>query len=208
MRIGNIELSWLGHATFLAKGSKTVYTDPYILPANPEKADIILITHDHFDHCAPEKVKRIQKEETVIVATADCLPKLSGNKMAILPGQEKEIMGATVRAIPAYNSSKSFHPRSSNWVGYLFTLDGTTVYIAGDTDFIPEMNGLKPDIALLPIGGTYTMNIDEAVQATAAIAPKTVVPMHYGTFDGIHADPNEFRRKMNEKNPRIEVALL
>jgi L-ascorbate metabolism protein UlaG (beta-lactamase superfamily) len=208
MRIGNIELSWLGHATFMAKGSKILYTDPYILPANPEKADIILITHDHFDHCAPDKVKQIQRENTVIVATADCLPKLAGDVRAIVPGQEMDLLGVRIKAVPAYNSNKSFHPRAHNWVGYLFTIDQTKIYIAGDTDFIPEMKGLAPDIALLPIGGTYTMNIDEAVQAAIAIGPKTVVPMHYDTFDGIHADPNEFKKKVTEANPGISVELL
>ena len=208
MKIGNISLTWLGHDTFLIEGEKTVYTDPYVLPANPKKADLILITHDHYDHCDPDKVKQIQKSDTVIVTTPDCARKLTGNIKSIRPGQSVTIGDIAIKAIPAYNVGKQFHPKSSGWVGFVFKVSGTTFYIAGDTDFIPEMSGLKPDIALLPIGGKFTMDIDQAVEATFSIDPKIVVPMHYDTFGGIEADPNEFKEKVNDRNPAIRVEIL
>jgi L-ascorbate metabolism protein UlaG (beta-lactamase superfamily) len=208
MKIGNISLTWLGHDTFLIEGEKTVYTDPYVLPANPKKADLILITHDHYDHCDPDKVKQIQKSDTVIVTTPDCARKLTGNIKSIRPGQSVTIGDIAIRAVPAYNLGKQFHPKASGWVGFVFKVSGTTFYIAGDTDFIPEMSGLKPDIALLPIGGKFTMDIDQAVEATFSIDPKIVVPMHYDTFGGIEADPNEFKEKVNDRNPAIRVEIL
>jgi len=208
MKVGNVTISWAGHSTFVIEGEKVIYTDPYVMPSNPKKADLILITHDHYDHCDVGKVRQIQKADTVIVTTPDCASKLSGNIKIIKPGQNLTVDSVRIRAIPAYNINKSFHPKSNNWVGFVFTVSGTTFYIAGDTDFIPEMKGLKPDVAMLPIGGTYTMNIDEAVKATLAIEPKTVIPMHYNTFNGIEADPQEFKEKVNDKNPSIKVEIL
>ena len=208
MKIGNISLTWLGHDTFLIEGEKIVYTDPYVLPENPKKADLILITHDHYDHCDAGKVKQIQKSDTVIVTTPDCARKLTGNIKSIRPGQSVTIGDIAIRAIPAYNLGKQYHPKASGWVGFVFKVSGTTFYIAGDTDFIPEMNGLKPDIALLPIGGKFTMDKDQAVEATLSIDPKIVIPMHYDTFGGIEADPNEFKEKLNARNPAIRVEIL
>jgi L-ascorbate metabolism protein UlaG (beta-lactamase superfamily) len=208
MKIGNISLTWLGHDTFLIEGEKVIYTDPYLLPENPKKADLILITHDHYDHCVPEKVKQIQKSDTVIVTTPDCARKLTGNIKIIRPGQNITIGDIAIKAIPAYNVGKQFHPKASGWVGFMFSVGGTTLYLAGDTDFIPEMNGLKPDIALLPIGGKFTMDIDQAVEATLSIEPKIVIPMHYNTFGGIEADPNEFKERIVSRNPGIRVEIL
>jgi len=208
MKIGNVSLTWFGHDTFLIEADKTVYTDPFILPANPKKADLILITHDHYDHCDASKVRQIQKAGTVIVTTPDCASKLSGDIKTIKPGQNMTIGNILIRAIPAYNIGKQFHPKSSNWVGFIFTVSGTTFYIAGDTDFIPEMKGLKPDVALLPIGGNYTMDIEQAVSAVLAISPKIAIPMHYGTIDGTEADPVEFKEKVNAKRPDIKVEIL
>jgi L-ascorbate metabolism protein UlaG (beta-lactamase superfamily) len=208
VKIGNVDITWCGHDTFLIEGEKGIYTDPFVLPSTPKKADLILITHDHYDHCVPEKVKQIQKSDTVIVTTPDCARKLTGNIKSIRPGQSVTIGDIAIKAIPAYNVGKQFHPKSSGWVGFVFKVSGTTFYIAGDTDFIPEMNGLKPDIALLPIGGKFTMGIDQAVEATLSIEPKIVIPMHYDTFGGIEADPNEFKEKVNDRNPAIRVEIL
>jgi L-ascorbate metabolism protein UlaG (beta-lactamase superfamily) len=208
VKIGNVDITWCGHDTFLIEGEKVIYTDPFVLPSTPKKADLILITHDHYDHCVPEKVKQIQKSDTVIVTTPDCARKLTGNIKSIRPGQSVTIGDIAIKAIPAYNVGKQFHPKSSGWVGFVFKVSGTTFYIAGDTDFIPEMNGLKPDIALLPIGGKFTMGIDQAVEATLSIEPKIVIPMHYDTFGGIEADPNEFKEKVNDRNPAIRVEIL
>jgi L-ascorbate metabolism protein UlaG (beta-lactamase superfamily) len=208
MRIDRLDVMHPGHATFVIVGEKTVYIDPYVLPASPKKADLILITHPHYDHCDPGKVSLIRKADTVIVATADCAKMLSGDVRAIKPGQTIKVGDIEVRAVPAYNVGKPFHPKANGWVGFILKVGGTTLYHAGDTDFIPEMKEIKADIALLPIGGTYTMDVEQAVQAALAIKPRIVIPMHYNAIEGTEANPKEFKRKINEKNPNIKVEVL
>jgi L-ascorbate metabolism protein UlaG (beta-lactamase superfamily) len=205
MKIGNLSVTRPGHATFVIEGEKIVYTDPYILPANPKKADLILITHSHYDHCDADKVRQIQKAGTVIVTTTDCADKLSGNIRIIRPGQSIVVENITIKAVPAYNIGKPYHPKQNGWVGFVFSIDNTTFYHAGDTDFIPEMKNIKADVALLPIGGTYTMDVGQAVQAALAIAPKIAIPMHYNTFDGIGADPQEFKEKLAKSPVKVEI---
>ena len=141
----NIE--FLGHATFKVKGSKIIYTDPYMIQSD-ETADIILITHSHFDHCSVEDIAKICSEKTVIIASKDCIDTLkdmSGKVTGLEPNERMEIDGVAVEAIHAYNINKSFHPKSSNWNGYIFSLDGMQYYHPGDTDKIPEMENIKAD---------------------------------------------------------------
>jgi len=184
------KLSWLGHASFKIKGkTKVVYIDPWKLSGSPEPADIILIGHSHFDHLSVPDVEKIQKQSTVIITTADCASGLKGNIKIIKPGSTVVVDDITIQAIPAYNVIKAFHPKSNEWVGFILTLDGERLYYASDTDFIPEMKALKNiDIALLPIGGTYTMNANEAAQAAKTINPRIVVPYHYGDIIGTKED--------------------
>jgi L-ascorbate metabolism protein UlaG (beta-lactamase superfamily) len=185
---------WLGHDTFRFDGPPVVYVDPFKLPAGAPRADLILITHDHFDHCSPDDVKAIRGAKTVIVAPRAAAAKLPGPVEVIAPGQEKTLLGVTIKAIPAYNTDKQFHPKAAGMVGYLFTLAGTTYYHAGDTDDIPEMAGLAPDVALLPVSGTYVMTADEAAAAARAIKPKAAIPMHYGTIVGGASDAERFAK--------------
>ncbi len=177
-------LTWLGHASFKLKaGDKTIYIDPWKVKKG--EADLILITHSHFDHLSPDDVRRIQKKDTVIIATKDSASKLKGDNV--------DIDDMQIQAVPAYNIGKNYHPKTNGWVGFVITLGGKKIYHAGDTDAIPEMKRVSVDTALLPIGGTYTMTADEAAQIANEFGPKLVVPMHWGTIVGSEADAERFK---------------
>lgn len=193
----DVKVEWLGHACFrISTKNKIIYFDPYILPKDLQKADIIFVTHEHFDHCATENIKKLIKEDGVVVVTKDCASKLTGLNLKIIgPNEQFEVNDTKIETIPAYNVNKDFHRKASNWVGYVVTVDGIRIYHAGDTDFVPEMRKLKNiDIALLPIGGTYTMDEKEAAEAANVIKPKIVIPMHFNTFNEIKKDPREFKK--------------
>jgi L-ascorbate metabolism protein UlaG (beta-lactamase superfamily) len=156
----------------------------------------VLVTHEHYDHCSPEDVLLVSGPETVVLAPADCRPKLEGIGASLIdvePSQEYEAAGLKVRTVPAYNVDKQFHPKDRNWVGYIVEIGGKTVYHTGDSDFIPEMEGLGADVALVPVGGTYTMTAEEAAEAVKAIGAAEAVPMHYGSIVGSEADAERFR---------------
>ncbi len=196
-------IHWLGHDTFKIVGERVIYTDPFKIKKK-DVADIILITHEHYDHCSPEDVKKVQGPNTVIVTTPDCARKLSGNIRTVKPGDKLKIEGIDIEAVPAYNTNKQFHTRDKNWVGYIFTINGQRIYIAGDTDLIPEMKNFKVDIAFLPVSGTYVMTADEAVQAALDIKPKVAIPMHYGSIVGSINDAKRFAEALKGK---IEVVI-
>jgi L-ascorbate metabolism protein UlaG (beta-lactamase superfamily) len=198
-------ITFLGHATFKIKGSKIIYTDPYMIQSD-EIADIILITHSHFDHCSVEDINKICSEKTGIIASKDCIDTLKdipGKVIGLAPGEKKEIDGVSVKAVHAYNINKDFHPKSSNWNGYIFDLDGVLYYHPGDTDKIPEMENIKTDIAFLPVGGTYTMDAREACEVVKVINPKVAIPMHYGAIVGSEKDAEIFIDCAGEKGKII-----
>lgn len=187
-------IHWLGHDCFKIASDVIIYTDPYNIKKQ-DKADIILITHEHFDHCSSDDIKKIQTKDTVIVAPTDCVSKLTGTVKTIKTGETITVKGITIHAVPAYNTNKQFHPKSKGWVGYVITVNKTSIYLAGDTDYIPEMKSLKNiDIALLPVSGTYVMTAEEAAQAALAIKPKVAIPMHYGAIVGTVADAKKFEQ--------------
>lgn len=204
-------LHWLGHASFRFDGSKIIYFDPWKLSMGAKKADIICVSHDHFDHFSKDDIAIISSKETVIVTTAAVARQLKGAKLsykevrAISPGETFDAGDVSIRAVASYNMNKDFHPKRSGNAGFIVTADGVSIYHAGDTDEIPEMEGCKCDIALLPVSGTYVMTADEAAHAALAIKPKVAVPMHYGEVAGTAADAKRFQELLKG---RVEVRIL
>jgi len=198
------KIAWLGHDGFRIDTTKTIYFDPYQITAGP-KADLILISHDHFDHCSPEDIEKIQGSQTVIVTEKDSARKLEGDVRIMKPGDLLTVDDIGIQAVPSYNTDKDFHPRENNWLGFIVDMEGVKVYHAGDCDFIPEMKDLEVDIAFLPVSGTYVMTADQAVQAALAINPKLTIPMHYGTIVGDVQDALDFKKALEGK---IDVLVL
>jgi L-ascorbate metabolism protein UlaG (beta-lactamase superfamily) len=206
MDILGLDIEWHGHDCFEIKVEKIIYFDPYQLGQKKlDTADLILITHEHFDHCSSADVKKIADKDTIVVASEQCKTVLAAvenfvrNIFYMKPGQKKDFFGISVEAVPAYNINKfqpsgvPFHPKADGKNGYVVTIAGRRVYHAGDTDFIPEMRELKNiDIAFLPVSGTYVMTAQEAAEAAQAIKPKVVIPMHFGTIIGSRADAERF----------------
>ena len=189
-------IHWLGHSAFrIEDGSSQIYIDPFKLPANLPKADIIFITHAHYDHFSAEDIAKIKKDGTIIVATKDVTSKIGKGTVTVVPGQNYTVGSLKVLTMPAYNLDKKFHSKGNNWVGYIITLsNGQKIYHAGDTDFIPEMRKVITDIALLPCGGTYTMTAQQAAEAANIFKPKVLIPMHWGEVVGSKADAEEVKK--------------
>ena len=193
--VGLLErLHWLGHASFRLDGPPTIYFDPWRLKGRHPQADIVLISHDHHDHCSRPDVRRVSGPGTVIVASPGAAKKLRGDVRALRPGEQTKVGEVLIEAVPAYNVRTSYHPKQAEHVGFIVTVGGARVYFAGDTDRIPEMADFGCDVALLPVGGTYTMDADEAAQAATDIDPQVAVPMHWGAgVIGTRADAERFR---------------
>jgi L-ascorbate metabolism protein UlaG (beta-lactamase superfamily) len=197
-------IHWLGHDSFKIVGTKkTIYVDPFKL-SQGDKADIVCVTHAHFDHCSPEDIAKLQTDQTVVVAPADSEAKIKGKVLVIHPGEKLEIDGVTIEAVPAYNTNKKYHPKASGWMGYIITLDGVRIYHAGDTDRIPEMKDVQADVALVPVSGTYVMTADEAAEAVLDVKPAVAIPMHYGSIVGKEADAQRLAELLKGK---VEVVI-
>lgn len=211
-------IKWFGHASFSfvdKNGNRIYYVDPFDLNFEPlEKADMIFITHAHPDHFSQRDIDKIIKEETIIIAPNDILEKIdtSGErKVKVEPNKSYEIKEFRFSTIPAYNNHPDklqFHPKANNWVGYIFELNGIKIYHAGDTDFIDEMKSLKNmslDIAMIPIGGHYTMDYKEAADAANAISAKTTIPMHYKRLLGNNYQEIEEEFKKLVTNSKVAI---
>ncbi len=189
----SVEIQWLGHASFRIAGAEAVaYIDPWKLKTSPHDADIVVISHSHHDHFSPDDIKKVSKADTAIVAPGDVVAQLQAAN-AVTPGDCLTIKDVTIEAVAAYNVGKTFHPRANQWIGVVLTIDAKRIYYSGDTDFIPEMSELQEvDVALLPVGGTYTLNPAEAVKACKAIGCKAAVPYHWGDIVGSKSDAEQF----------------
>lgn len=188
-----VEIKWINHASFrIAAEDGVLYIDPWKLPDEPHDADLVFVSHDHFDHCSPEDIARVAREDTAIVAPESALEKLHDAR-GVTPGENIYIKDIQVETVAAYNISKSYHPRANNWCGAVFTVDGKRIYYAGDTDLIPEMSDLTDvDVALLPIGGTYTLSADEAAEACGKIGCRAAIGYHWGDIVGDESDLEKF----------------
>lgn len=199
----NIEV--LCHSSIKINKGKIIYFDPFKIDKNYNDADIIFITHNHYDHYSREDIKKVIKQDTIIIVPKDLLSELleSGYKkehiIAVNPEETHTVEGIKFQTVPAYNINKQFHPKENGWVGYIIELEGIRYYIAGDTDITEENKKVKCDIAFVPVGGTYTMDFKEAAYLVNEIKPKIAVPIHYGSIVGTKQDAIEFAKLVHSE---------
>ena len=200
IRFRGVRIERIAHAAFrLEGGGAVVYVDPFSVPAGRADGDVGVCTHDHYDHCSPDDLRKVLKRDAVIVASVNCERRLRGLRWEaklLRPGEEVSVKGVRIRAVPAYNVGKPYHPRHYNGIGAIIEISGVRIYHAGDTDLIPEMDQLAGavDVALLPVSGVYVMTAEEAAEAARRIRPALAVPMHYGAIVGSASDAERFRR--------------
>lgn len=186
------KIFWLGHSSVLIRSERIIYIDPWKVRTK-DKADLILVSHGHGDHFSPDDLERIRKDDTAFVTAHDVAPRLKGDVRVLKPGESTTAHGISVEAVPAYNPKKAFHPRANDWIGFILTVEGKRIYYAGDTDAIPEMEGIQADVVIVPVGGTYTMTAAEAARAVNRIKPEAAIPIHWGDIVGSAADARTFQ---------------
>ncbi len=188
-------------------GEKIIYFDPLKVEESHD-ADLILITHSHWDHFSKEDILKIKKETTKIIAPKDSKEEIltlgftESNIYIVEPDEEFSLHGILIKTVPAYNKSKTFHPKENKWLGYVVKIEDTIYYVMGDTDALEENKNITCDVLCIPIGGTYTMNAKEAAEFTNILNPKKVIPIHYGLVVGTEYDLDTFKQLLNKK---IEV---
>lgn len=186
-------VTWFAQSALrFRRGGKVVYVDPWHLPKEADAADLILITHEHGDHLSQEDIARVRADGTEVVVATPGADKVDDPRHVVSAGDTVCVAGVTVRAVPAYNVDKAFHPLEKGGVGYVFELDGVTYYHAGDTDLTEDLRKVKADVAFLPVGGHYTMGPKEAAEAAAAIGPRLAVPIHWGDVVGSRSEATIF----------------
>ncbi|MEZ0319459.1 MAG: MBL fold metallo-hydrolase [Pyrobaculum sp.] len=214
---GDVHISWLGHDSFrIVKGGVVVYIDPYQLQVSEPKADVILVTHEHFDHCDPPSIQKIAKPSTQVVAprvARQCVARAVQSVVEVAPGQVLTLGELKITAYPAYNLNKFrdpargvvFHPREDGRVAYLLEWGGVRIFHAGDSDFVPEFREVRADVVLVPVSGVYVMTPQEAADFINTIMPKVAIPMHYGSIVASRREAEEFSRLVK---PGVEVVIL
>ena len=194
---GNIEV-FIQNSIRIRSRVGVIYIDPFQMKEEPKDADFVLITHDHYDHFSPEDIGKVSKADTILVVPEKMAAKARevsgtvGKIETVKPGVYREMGGLEFETVPAYNTLKPFHPKSAEWVGYILRIDGKRIYIAGDTDATKEAKAVKCDIALVPIGGTYTMDAKKAAELINTIRPDVAIPVHYGHIVGKPGDGEVF----------------
>jgi len=188
----SVIIQWLGHASFRISNQVVIYIDPWKIDEDRHDGKLVLVSHSHYDHYSPGDIVKIEAPGATLIAPSDVIAQQGGGE-TITPGQTLTVDSIPVTAVPAYNPSKQYHPQSKEWVGFIVELDGRRIYYAGDTDLIPEMSDLsRIDLALLPVGGTYTMDAQEAAQAVEIFRPDKVLPYHWGDIVGSQHDADVF----------------
>ncbi len=205
------DIQVLCHSSIKINKGRVIYIDPFKIDENYNDADIIFITHDHYDHYSEKDIEKVKKDDTVIIVPEELLTKVlrKGFRqdyiITVAPNQKYMVEGIEFETVPAYNTSKQFHPKENEWVGYVIQIKGTRYYIAGDTDITEENKKVKCDVALVPVGGTYTMDFKEAAYLINEIKPKIAVPIHYGSVVGTKKDAIDFSKLVH---PEIECKIL
>lgn len=208
---GNIEVFGQNSIRITDRLGK-IYIDPFQMQEEPNDAAYVLITHDHYDHFSPDDIAKVVSNRTILVVPermADKAQKISGivsKIVTVKPGVYREIDGLELETVPAYNILKPFHPKNAEWVGYILRIDGKRIYIAGDTDATKEAKAVKCDIALVPIGGTYTMDAKKAAELVNTLRPSVVIPVHYGTLVGSPDDEEAFAENV-KKTIKVEFKI-
>lgn len=200
----SINVQWLNHASFrITHGETVIYIDPWKLKTSAHDATAVLVSHSHYDHYSSKDIANVSNTETKLTASADVI-RQHGNGQVLQPGETIKFEGFKVTAAAAYNPNKQFHPKANNWLGFVIEIDSKRIYYAGDTDMTDEMKSLKDiDLALLPVGGTYTMNAAEAAEAVKYFKPNHAVGYHWGDIIGSKSDAEEF-----SKIAECEVTVL
>ena len=194
----------------IQSGDTVLYVDPYKVSGRPQDADYVFITHDHFDHFSPEDIEKVSCDKTVLVVPEKMRDKVlqeadeTRGIIPVKPDSPYDINGFSFETVPAYNRLKPFHPKTAGWVGYIFCLNGKRIYVAGDTDATPDARKVRCDVALVPVGGTYTMNASQAAELVNTIRPAAAIPTHYGSVAGSAADAESFREKVD---PAVHVEI-
>lgn len=200
------DIKWLGHSSILIKaGEKNIFIDPCKLKNFDDKADIILITHPHYDHYSEDDIKKISFDGTVLYSCKEVILQTTvKNKVMIEPYEEVKNEDIKIKAFPAYNINKDFHPKKNKWIGFIIDYLNTKIYISGDTDFTDDMKQLKADIAIVPVGGTYTMTEHEAADFINTIKPEFAIPIHWGDIVGTRENTESFKSLVK---PPTEVII-